>query len=81
MRAVPRSARVAVGGLREGALVVRVTAAPSEGAANAAVLAALAAALDTPEGALRLERGARGRTKTVSAPADAAARLLTLAAK
>lgn len=60
-----------MGGVREGALVVRVTAAPVEGAANDAVLAALARALGVPRSDLALESGARGRSKVVSAPAAA----------
>lgn len=68
-----------VGGLREGELLVRVAAPPVEGAANAAVIAALAEALDIPRREVRLEAGARGRSKLVSVPAVARARLRALA--
>lgn len=54
---------------------MRVTAAPVEGAANDAVLRALAAALGVAPSDLRIERGARGRRKVVSAPAGVMGRL------
>lgn len=75
VRVVPRSSRTAVGGVRDGALIVRVSAAPVDGAANEAVVAALADALDVPARDVRIERGAAARRKVVSAPARAAARL------
>lgn len=74
----PRSSRTAVGGVHDGALVVRVTAAPAEGAANAAVVTALAAALGVARSEVLLEAGARGRSKLVSVPATARAALKRL---
>lgn len=68
-----------VGGSREGQLLVRVTAPPVEGAANEGVIAALAKALDLPRREVRLEAGARGRSKLVSVPGAARARLRGLA--
>lgn len=64
-----------MGGSRDGALVVRVAAPPVEGGANEAVVRALAAALDVAPSDLRIERGARGRHKVVSAPAAVMERL------
>lgn len=78
VHAVPRASRAAVGGERDGALVVRVTAAPAEGAANAAVVRAVAAALRVAPGEVRLERGERGRRKLLSVPAGARDRLAAL---
>lgn len=51
----------------DGAPVVRlrVSAPPVDGAANAAVIAALAKALGLPKSALAIVRGARGRDKLV----------------
>jgi len=46
-------------------LRVRVRAAPSDGAANEAVIALLAAALDIPRRRVELERGHTSRTKRV----------------
>jgi uncharacterized protein YggU (UPF0235/DUF167 family) len=78
VRAIARSAASAVAGERDGALLVRVTAPPSEGRANDAVLRVLARALDVAPRELRVEAGATSRTKTVSAPAAAEGRLLLL---
>lgn len=72
VRVTPRSAKEAVGGERDGALVVRVTAFPSGGAANGSVIRAIARAFDVAPSEIRIERGASSRTKTVSAPARAA---------
>jgi uncharacterized protein YggU (UPF0235/DUF167 family) len=75
---IPRSARTAVGGRRDGALVVRVGAPPVEGAANEAAIEAVARALGVPRGAVAIERGERGRHKVLSAPATVRAVLETL---
>jgi uncharacterized protein YggU (UPF0235/DUF167 family) len=75
---IPRAARTAVGGRREGALVVRVTAPPVEGAANEAVMQAVARALGVPSSAIAIERGQRGRRKVLSAPASVRPALETL---
>ncbi|HKY50383.1 MAG TPA: DUF167 domain-containing protein [Candidatus Limnocylindria bacterium] len=79
VRVIPRSARSAIGGERDGALVVRVTAPPVEGRANEAVTALLAEALRLPRSAVRVERGATGRTKLLSVPRGALAALQRLA--
>ncbi len=76
IRVTPRAARESVGGEREGALVVRVTAPPAEGAANAAIARVLARALDVAPSDVRIEHGAASRTKTVSVPAAAEPRLV-----
>jgi uncharacterized protein YggU (UPF0235/DUF167 family) len=49
----------------EGRLLVKVRAKPQEGAANEAVLALLARALDVPTSRLRMLRGATAREKLV----------------
>lgn len=79
IRVTPRAAANAVGGERDGALLVRVTAPPVEGKANDAVVALLAEALGVPRRAIRVERGATARTKRVSAPRGAEAALHRLA--
>ena len=61
----PRSSRDAVEGEREGSLVVRLTAPPVEGEANAALARVLGRALGVPPSAVRLLSGARGRRKRV----------------
>jgi len=69
VRVAPRAASSVIGGVRDGVLVVRVTAPPAEGAANEAVIRVLAKALDLPPSEVRLVRGARARTKVLSVPA------------
>jgi len=65
VRVQPRASRAAIAGWRDGALAIRVTAPPVEGAANAAVRALLAEALDVPPAQVRVVRGAHGRDKLV----------------
>jgi uncharacterized protein len=55
-----------VDGVRDGVLLVRVAAAPVEGAANEALVQLLAAELDVPRTAVRLVGGATGRRKVVA---------------
>ena len=71
VRVIPRAQAERVGGQRAGRLVVRVSAAPAEGAANRAAQAALAAALGLRVADIRIERGATTRDKVVSVPASA----------
>ena len=66
LRLTPRAATNAVVGWREdGALGVRVTASPVEGAANRAVEALLAETLGLPRSAVSVARGERSRDKLV----------------
>ena len=65
VRVQPRASRDGVGGLREGALVVKLTAPPVEGEANEALVRLLAGIFGVPRGAVTLRHGARGREKTL----------------
>jgi uncharacterized protein (TIGR00251 family) len=65
VRVKPRGSKNEVVGWRNGALVVVVTAAPSDGAANAAVIEVLAGALRCPKSTLMLARGHKSRDKQV----------------
>ena len=78
VRVAPRAAANVVGGERDGALLVRVTAAPADGKANAAVIRVLAKALDVPPTDIRVVRGAAARTKVLSVPAGTEASLRRL---
>ena len=78
IRVTPRASANAVAGERDGALLVRVTAPPVEGKANAAVVAVVAEALGVPRGSVRVEAGAAARTKRISVPADAESALRRL---
>jgi len=63
---IPRAHKTAVAGERGGALLVRLAASPVEGAANAALVEFLAAALDLPRRNIRLLSGERSRRKRVA---------------
>jgi uncharacterized protein (TIGR00251 family) len=65
VRVQPRASREAVGGLRGGALVVRLTAPPVEGSANAALCRLLGKTLGLAPSAVSLLRGAASRDKLV----------------
>ena len=65
MRVQPRASREGVGGVREGALVVRLTAPPVQGEANAALARFLARLLGVPPSSVQLVRGAAAREKLV----------------
>ena len=65
LRVQPRASRDAIVGWQDGALRVRVTAPPVDGAANAAVSVLLAEALGVPPSSISVVRGARGRDKVV----------------
>jgi hypothetical protein len=65
VRVQPRANRNEVT-VRDGRVLVRVTAAPADGKANAAVCALLAKSLGVPKGAVRVQRGATSRDKVVS---------------
>jgi len=65
LRVIPRSPRTKIDGVRDGRLLVRVTAPPVDDAANEAVVEILARALDVPKRAIRIVSGATARNKTV----------------
>jgi uncharacterized protein (TIGR00251 family) len=65
VRVIPRAARDELAGTRDGRLLVRVTAPPLDGRANAAVCALLAKATGAPKGAVSVVRGASARDKRV----------------
>ncbi len=66
VRVQPRASKDALGGEREGALVVRLTAPPVEGAANEALARFLGRTLGVAPSAVRVVSGASGRNKVVS---------------
>jgi hypothetical protein len=65
VRVVPRAARSGLAGTRDGALLVRVTAPPVEGAANAELIEVIARALGVAKRAVSIVSGERGRLKRV----------------
>jgi len=65
VRAVPRAGRSGIVGTRGDALLVRIAAAPVDGAANAELVAVLAQALNIPKRRLSVISGERARDKRV----------------
>jgi hypothetical protein len=63
VRVVPRAGRTAIAGLRGEALLVRLAAAPVDGAANDALVAFLAKRLACPRRSIAIETGQKGRDK------------------
>lgn len=77
VRLVPRAAHELVR-VREGVLHVRVTAAPVDGAANAALVKLVSKALRIGVTSIRIESGATSVRKRLSVPEDALERLRAL---
>jgi uncharacterized protein (TIGR00251 family) len=65
VRVVPRASRTGLDGIVEGALRVRLTAPPVEGAANAALTVFLANLLGVPRSAITVAAGATARQKSL----------------
>ena len=78
VQVVPRASRVAVGPAVGDRLRVAVTAPPVDGAANAAVVDALARAFGVRRAAVRIVRGETGRRKTVEIDGGDPAKLQAL---
>ena len=75
IQVVARASRVAVGPAVGERLRVAVTAPPVDGAANQAVIDALAAAFGVRRGAVEIVHGATGKRKTVRIAGGSAATL------
>lgn len=65
VKAKPRSAKPGVGPVEDGALVVRVGAAPTDGEANGELIKALAKAFGVARSAVNIARGEGSRHKRV----------------
>jgi uncharacterized protein YggU (UPF0235/DUF167 family) len=65
VRVKPRASREALEGEAGGALVVRLTAPPVEGEANAALARLVARTLGVPPSAVAVARGAKARDKVL----------------
>lgn len=66
VRLGPRSSSERVGEVREGRLVVKVSAPPVDGKANAALCVLLAKRLGVPKSRVSVRRGERSRDKLVA---------------
>lgn len=65
IRVIPRAGRSGFAGLRDGALLVRLAAAPVDGAANAELIALLSKTLDIPKRDITIVSGEHSRSKRV----------------
>ena len=65
VRVIPRARRAGVAGTRGDALLVRLTAPPVEGAANAELITIVSDALGVPRRAVTIVSGERSRLKRV----------------
>jgi uncharacterized protein (TIGR00251 family) len=66
VRVIPRAGRTAVAGTRDGALLIRLAAAPVDGAANDALIAFLAELFDRPKRDVTLLSGQTSRDKRIA---------------
>ena len=65
VRVIPRAGRSEIAGLRGGAVLVRLAAAPVDGAANDELIALIAKALRIPKRDITIVSGERSRSKRV----------------
>jgi uncharacterized protein (TIGR00251 family) len=65
IKVIPRAGRTALAGTRDGAVLIRLAAAPVEGAANSALIAFLADILDIPKRNIAIVAGETSRQKRV----------------
>ncbi|MGH9373913.1 MAG: DUF167 domain-containing protein [Vicinamibacterales bacterium] len=63
VRVIPRAGRTAVGGRRGDALLIRLAAAPVDGAANEALIALVAELLGCPRRDISIAAGEKSRNK------------------
>jgi len=77
VRVIPRAAKSAIDGIRDGAVLVRLSAAPVDGAANAELIEVMAGALGVPKRAITIESGETSRRKTLQIAGVSAATVLT----
>jgi len=65
IRVIPRAGRSEFAGLRDGAVLVRLAAAPVDGAANDELIALIARTLRLPRRDITIVSGERSRSKRV----------------
>lgn len=66
IKVVPRAGRSGLAGERDGRLLVRLAAAPVDGAANDALIELLSDLFHVPKRAVRIVAGDKSRTKRVA---------------
>ena len=65
IKVIPRAGKTAIAGTRDHALLIRLAAAPVDGAANTELIALLARILDVPKRDITIVAGEKSRTKRV----------------
>jgi len=65
VRVIPRAKKTEFAGMRDGALLIRVSAPPVEGAANDALVALFSERLRIPRRNIRIVAGEAGRRKRI----------------
>ena len=65
IKVIPRAGRTALAGTRDGAILIRLAAAPVEGAANSELIAFLSALFDVPKRNITIVSGEKSRQKRV----------------
>jgi uncharacterized protein (TIGR00251 family) len=65
VRVVPRAGRAGIAGTRQSAFLIRLNAAPVEGAANDELIDVVAHALNVPRRSVTIVSGLRSRNKRV----------------
>lgn len=70
VRATPRARSAALQRRADGSLAARITAPPTDGRANRALIDLLAETLDLPRRDISIERGTRARDKRIAVMTD-----------
>jgi uncharacterized protein (TIGR00251 family) len=65
VKVIPRAGRTAIAGTRDNTLVVRLAAAPVDGAANTALIDLLSETLGVPKRQITIVSGEKSRSKRV----------------
>lgn len=66
VRVIPRAQRTTLAGERDGHLLIRLSAPPVDGAANAALIDFLSDVLDIPKRQIRIVSGEQSRAKRIA---------------
>jgi uncharacterized protein (TIGR00251 family) len=77
VKVIARASKSGVAGIRDGALLVRLNAAPVDGAANAELLDVMSRALGIPKLAITITAGETSRRKTLQVSGITAAAVIT----
>jgi len=77
VKVIPRAGVTKIAGIREGRLLIRLAAAPVDGAANDALIGFLSALLKLPAKTIYVASGTRSRNKVVMVVGVSTAKVLS----